>query len=184
MGSKPGDLVPVQNVTTAVNSVVNSLTLHPGDVLMMTSLTYPAVRAWLLVHRHPTECSTKHVTKSPWYHHTTHASSSACRFAVRSQQLPQRPVPACWKCSWTPAVPATPTSSSSAFVGRYGPRGGACGWSSLTTSPRSPQCSLMSSGWLRSATNMVPWCAQGIDRQHQQKRPHHTLSFPSPALLV
>lgn len=41
----PGDVVPVQNVTTAVNSVVNSLLLQPGDLLMMTSLSYPAVRS-------------------------------------------------------------------------------------------------------------------------------------------
>jgi len=37
------DVVPVVNVTSAVNSVVDSLQLQPGDLLLMTNATYPAV---------------------------------------------------------------------------------------------------------------------------------------------
>lgn len=33
------------NATTAANAVIRSVALRRGDLLMMTSLTYPAVRA-------------------------------------------------------------------------------------------------------------------------------------------
>ena len=37
------DVVPVVNATTAVNTVVNSVKLKRGDLLLMTNATYPAV---------------------------------------------------------------------------------------------------------------------------------------------
>jgi len=37
------DLVPITNATTGVNAVVASLDLRPGDLLLMTNATYPAV---------------------------------------------------------------------------------------------------------------------------------------------
>lgn len=44
IGAQPADVVPVANATSAVNVVVSSLSLKRGDLLLMTSLTYPAVR--------------------------------------------------------------------------------------------------------------------------------------------
>lgn len=38
------DVVPVVNATSAVNAVVQSLQLKRGDLLLMSSTTYPAVR--------------------------------------------------------------------------------------------------------------------------------------------
>lgn len=37
------DVVPVANATTGVNAVVGSLALGPGDLLLMSNATYPAV---------------------------------------------------------------------------------------------------------------------------------------------
>lgn len=47
VGAQEGDVVCVPNATTAINCVVNSLHLRKGDLLLMTSLTYPAVRSTL-----------------------------------------------------------------------------------------------------------------------------------------
>ncbi len=38
------DIVPVANATTAVNAVVQSVPLQKGDVVLVTTATYPAVR--------------------------------------------------------------------------------------------------------------------------------------------
>ncbi|MEW5299020.1 MAG: hypothetical protein WDW36_002075 [Sanguina aurantia] len=43
--ASPLDVVPVTNATTAVNCVLQSLTLRPGDLILLTNLTYPAVRS-------------------------------------------------------------------------------------------------------------------------------------------
>lgn len=39
------DVVPVVNTTSAVNAVVNSLRLRKGDVLLVTNMTYSAVKS-------------------------------------------------------------------------------------------------------------------------------------------
>jgi hypothetical protein len=46
------DLAPVTNATSAVNAVVKSLQLGRGDLLLMTSMTYPAVKSTLAHVRH------------------------------------------------------------------------------------------------------------------------------------
>ena len=43
VGADPQDVVPVVNATTAVNVVLNSLSLGLGDLILLTTLTYPAV---------------------------------------------------------------------------------------------------------------------------------------------
>ena len=56
IGARSGDVVPVANATTAVNAVISSVPLRRGDLLLMTSITYPAVRAPCLcqpAHRGP-----------------------------------------------------------------------------------------------------------------------------------
>jgi isopenicillin-N epimerase len=44
LGAAPEDLVFVPNATTAVNAVLRSLTLEPGDELLLTDHTYAACR--------------------------------------------------------------------------------------------------------------------------------------------
>ena len=44
MGAEARDVVPVSNATSAANAVLRSLKLRPGDFLLMTSLTYGAVK--------------------------------------------------------------------------------------------------------------------------------------------
>ena len=44
IGARPSDVVHVANATAAANAVIQSTALRRGDLLMMTSLTYPAVR--------------------------------------------------------------------------------------------------------------------------------------------
>ena len=44
IGAKGQDVVPVVNATAAANIVINGLGLRRGDLLLMTNLTYPAVR--------------------------------------------------------------------------------------------------------------------------------------------
>ncbi len=44
IGAKGQDMVPVVNATAAANIVINGLGLRRGDLLLMTNLTYPAVR--------------------------------------------------------------------------------------------------------------------------------------------
>lgn len=44
------DVVPVINATTAVNTVVNSVKLKKGDLLLVANTTYPAVSAYTLAH--------------------------------------------------------------------------------------------------------------------------------------
>ena len=41
-------MVPIANATAAANAVISSVSLRRGDLLMMTSITYPAVRPCLL----------------------------------------------------------------------------------------------------------------------------------------
>ena len=43
VGARPCDLVPVQNATTAVNTVVRAAGLGRGDVVLLFNTTYPAV---------------------------------------------------------------------------------------------------------------------------------------------
>ena len=43
----PADVVPVVNATAAVNTVLASTQLQPGDLIMTTSITYNAVRLCL-----------------------------------------------------------------------------------------------------------------------------------------
>lgn len=50
IGARGEDLVFVENATTAVNAVVNSLILHPGDELVITSHGYGAIRNTLRHH--------------------------------------------------------------------------------------------------------------------------------------
>ncbi|KAI3427076.1 hypothetical protein D9Q98_007016 [Chlorella vulgaris] len=45
VGSHPADLVFVSNATTAVNAVLRSIQLGPGDLLLIATTTYPAVRS-------------------------------------------------------------------------------------------------------------------------------------------
>ncbi|MEW5313357.1 MAG: hypothetical protein WDW38_004930 [Sanguina aurantia] len=45
LGALPLDVVPVTNATTAVNCVLRSLSLRPGDLILLTNLTYPAVKS-------------------------------------------------------------------------------------------------------------------------------------------
>lgn len=45
IGARSSDVVPVANATTAASAVISSVPLRRGDLLLMTSLTYPAVRA-------------------------------------------------------------------------------------------------------------------------------------------
>ncbi len=40
-------MVMLANATTAANAVIQSVALRRGDLLMMTSLTYPAVSPFL-----------------------------------------------------------------------------------------------------------------------------------------
>ncbi|EIE25754.1 PLP-dependent transferase [Coccomyxa subellipsoidea C-169] len=44
IGAKGQDMVPVVNATAAANIVINGLGLRRGDLLLMTNLTYPAVK--------------------------------------------------------------------------------------------------------------------------------------------
>ncbi|CAK0779160.1 hypothetical protein CVIRNUC_004708 [Coccomyxa viridis] len=44
IGARSSDVVPVANATTAASAVISSVPLRRGDLLLMTSLTYPAVR--------------------------------------------------------------------------------------------------------------------------------------------
>ena len=48
IGANPRDLVPVTNATTAVNAVVRSWQLRPGDEILTTNLDYNACRNVLL----------------------------------------------------------------------------------------------------------------------------------------
>ena len=45
IGARSSDVVPVANATSAASAVISSIPLRRGDLLLMTSLTYPAVRA-------------------------------------------------------------------------------------------------------------------------------------------
>eukprot|EP00803_Ostreobium_quekettii_P003884 evm.model.scf_1233.4 EVM.evm.TU.scf_1233.4 scf_1233:24014-35309(-) len=47
IGVQPQDVVPMHNATSAVATVVNSLVVGPGDLVLMTTMTYPAVRSTL-----------------------------------------------------------------------------------------------------------------------------------------
>lgn len=47
VNSNPGDLVFVQNATTAVNTVFRSLRFNPGDEILITNHIYPACRRLL-----------------------------------------------------------------------------------------------------------------------------------------
>ena len=44
--ASPSDVVPVVNATAAVNTVLASTQMAPGDLIMTTSITYNAVRPW------------------------------------------------------------------------------------------------------------------------------------------
>jgi isopenicillin-N epimerase len=44
LGAAPGDLVFVDNATTGLNAVLRSLDFEPGDEILITSLSYPAIR--------------------------------------------------------------------------------------------------------------------------------------------
>lgn len=48
IGAQPADVAFAMNSTACVNMVVASIRLQPGDLLLLTSLTYPAV--WVLNH--------------------------------------------------------------------------------------------------------------------------------------
>lgn len=43
--ASPQDVVPVTNATTAINCVLMSLQLRKGDLILITNLTYPAVKS-------------------------------------------------------------------------------------------------------------------------------------------
>lgn len=43
MGADWRDVVPGTNATSLVNAVIASLALAPGDLLLMSNATYPAV---------------------------------------------------------------------------------------------------------------------------------------------
>lgn len=45
IGSRRTDIVPVHNSTSAINSVLQSVTLEEDDLYLMTSLSYPSVGA-------------------------------------------------------------------------------------------------------------------------------------------
>jgi isopenicillin-N epimerase len=44
VGARPEDMVFVENATTGLNAVLRSLDFEPGDEILITSLTYPAIR--------------------------------------------------------------------------------------------------------------------------------------------
>jgi isopenicillin-N epimerase len=44
LGSAPEDLVFVENATTGLNAVLRSLDFEPGDEILITGLSYPAIR--------------------------------------------------------------------------------------------------------------------------------------------
>lgn len=44
LGAAPEDLVFVENATTGINAVLRMLDFEPGDEILITSLTYPAMR--------------------------------------------------------------------------------------------------------------------------------------------
>lgn len=44
VGARAEDLVFVENATTGLNAVLRSLDFEPGDEILITSLTYPAIR--------------------------------------------------------------------------------------------------------------------------------------------
>ncbi len=52
LGARPSDVVFVQNATSGVQAVVNSIRLAPGDELLTTSHRYDAVRKILERHAH------------------------------------------------------------------------------------------------------------------------------------
>jgi hypothetical protein len=78
VGADWRDVVPIVNATAGVNAVVGSVELRPGDLLMMTNATYPAVRprfgpavSVLSVcspARHPELCSKRPLLKPPPIH--------------------------------------------------------------------------------------------------------------------
>lgn len=44
IGARSSDVVCMTNATAAANAVISSISLRRGDLLLMTNLTYPAVR--------------------------------------------------------------------------------------------------------------------------------------------
>ena len=44
LGAQPADLVFVENATTGLNAVLRALDFEPGDEILITSLSYPAIR--------------------------------------------------------------------------------------------------------------------------------------------
>ena len=48
IGADSADVAPVVNATAAINTVVASAQLRTGDLLLVTSITYPAVRLFHL----------------------------------------------------------------------------------------------------------------------------------------
>jgi isopenicillin-N epimerase len=44
IGAEPADVVFVENATTGLNAVLRSLDFEPGDEILITSLSYPAIR--------------------------------------------------------------------------------------------------------------------------------------------
>ena len=55
IGAQGRDVVPVTNATAAANIVISGLGLRRGDLLLMTNLTYPAVRPH--IHLQDLSCS-------------------------------------------------------------------------------------------------------------------------------
>ena len=64
IGAEPADVVALANATSAVNIVVNSMDLCQGDLLLMTSITYPAVRSCNL----PRSCCPTPATRMHCWH--------------------------------------------------------------------------------------------------------------------
>src|SRR5258707_4263920 len=63
VGSRPGDLVFVPNVTTGMNAVLGSLPLGPGDDLVITDLAYGAIAlaAGFVCERNAARLRTAHI---------------------------------------------------------------------------------------------------------------------------